>query len=253
MRSESIDNRLRLQQGAKTGMTIAEPDRSPENKGASTMAHAHEHLVYIHPAPVRVWHWINAFGFVLLILTGFQIRYAEILHIMPLRQAISLHNYVGFVVIADYFLWLVYYIGSGRVRIYIPDLRQVVTMAVRQAVYYGYGYFIGRPNPHEMTPDNKFNAMQQQAYLAIMFIFLPAQMVTGVLLWKIKGYSEYINLLGGIKVVDTIHVLLFFFFTAFLLIHCYLATLGHTPLAHFKAMVTGYEEAGDREETTDKH
>lgn len=201
-----------------------------------------EKLIYVHSAPVRVWHWVNAFGFVLLILTGLQIRYAEMLNLMPLSDAISLHNYVGFAVIFDYFLWLVYYVGSGKIRIYIPDLRQVVPLAVNQVKYYGYGFFVGKPNPHTMTPDNKFNALQQQAYLMIMFVLLPAQMISGVFLWKIKGYSEYINLLGGIKVIDTIHVVLFFFFTTFILIHCYLATLGHTPLAHFKAMFTGYEE-----------
>jgi hypothetical protein len=29
----------------------------------------------------------------------------------------------------------------------------------------------------------------------------------------------------------------------------YLATLGHTPLAHFKAMFTGFEEAHDESAT----
>lgn len=201
-----------------------------------------EKLIYIHPLPVRVWHWINASGFVLLILTGFQIRYAEILNFMTLPNAITLHNYVGFAVIANYFIWLTYYLASGNVKIYIPDPRNLVALAVKQVQYYGYGIFAGKPNPHIMTPENKFNPLQQQAYLAIMFVFLPAQMMSGLFLWKIKGYEEYINLLGGIKLLDTIHVLLFFFFTSFLFIHCYLATLGHTPLAHFKAMFIGYEE-----------
>ena len=201
-----------------------------------------EKLIYIHPLPVRIWHWINAFGFVLLILTGFQIRFAEMLNVMTLPNAITVHNYVGFVVIANYFIWLTYYLASGNVKIYIPDPRNVVALAIKQVQYYGYGIFVGKPNPHIMTPENKFNPLQQQAYLAIMFVFLPAQMMSGLFLWKIKGYEEYINLLGGIKLLDTIHVLLFFFFTSFLFIHCYLATLGHTPLAHFKAMFTGYEE-----------
>ena len=201
-----------------------------------------EKLIYIHPLPVRVWHWINASGFVLLILTGFQIRYAEMLNFMTLPNAITVHNYVGFAVIANYFIWLTYYLASGNVKIYIPDPRNLVALAVKQVQYYGYGIFVGKPNPHVMTPENKFNPLQQQAYLAIMFVLLPAQMMSGLFLWKIKGYEEYINLLGGIKLLDTIHVLLFFFFTSFLFIHCYLATLGHTPLAHFKAMFTGYEE-----------
>ncbi len=35
---------------------------------------------------------------------------------------------------------------------------------------------------------------------------------------------------------------IFIFFTAFIFVHPYLASLGHTPAAHFKAMFTGYEE-----------
>lgn len=198
--------------------------------------------IYIHTAPVRVWHWINAAGFVLLIITGFQIRYADLLGLMPLKEAITLHNYVGFVVIINYFLWLLYYLGSTKIKIYIPDLRTFVALAAKQIRYYGYGIFKGEPNPHTMIPDNKFNALQQQSYLGIMLFLLPAQMVSGVFLWKIKGYADYINMLGGIKIIDTIHVLLFFIFCAFLIVHCYLATLGHTPLAHFKAMFTGYED-----------
>ncbi|HBF42628.1 MAG TPA: cytochrome B, partial [Desulfobacteraceae bacterium] len=152
--------------------------------------------IYIHPAPVRVWHWINAAGFVILILTGFQIRYADILGWIPLKDAITIHNYVGFVVIINYFLWIIYYLGSSEIKIYIPDFRLFVAKAVRQVKYYGYGIFKGDPNPHTMIPDNKFNALQQQSYLGIMLLLLPAQMISGVFLWKVKGYSDYINLLG---------------------------------------------------------
>ncbi|WP_319548000.1 cytochrome b/b6 domain-containing protein [Desulfogranum marinum] len=205
----------------------------------------HQKLIYIHPVPVRIWHWINAVSFIVLIITGIQIRYAETLEFMTLSSAISIHNYVGFAAIANYFIWFAYYLGTGKIKIYIPDLRNVVAMAIKQAQYYGYGFFVGKPNPHVMTPENKFNALQQQAYLVIMMVLLPAQMISGLFLWKVKGYEEYVMLLGGIKIIDTIHVLIFFFFTSFIFIHCYLATLGHTPLAHFKAMFTGYEEHHD--------
>lgn len=199
-------------------------------------------LIYIHPAPVRVWHWVNAACMVLLILTGFQIRYAEKLNIMPLHDAITLHNYVAFVTIANYLLWVTYYFGSGKIKIYFPDLRTFIPLAFKQVKYYSYGIFIGEPNPHHMTPENKFNPLQQKAYVMLMFILLPAQMTSGVFLWKVKGFENYLQILGGVKIIDTIHVLLFFFFTTFIFVHSYLATLGHTPLAHFIAMFTGYED-----------
>ena len=46
--------------------------------------------LYVHPLPVRIWHWINALGFVLLILSGMQIRYADAIHLMSLAILIRL-------------------------------------------------------------------------------------------------------------------------------------------------------------------
>ena len=40
-------------------------------------------------------------------------------------------------------------------------------------------------------------------------------------------------------------VTLFTFFVAYILGHAYLGSLGHTASAHFKAMVTGYEDIPD--------
>jgi len=199
-------------------------------------------LMYVHPAPVRVWHWVNAVGFIILILTGIQIRFAEIVNWFSLEEAIKLHNYVGFVVIAAYGLWVSYYFGTMKIKLYFPNPRTFVPDVVRQIKYYGSGIFKGEPNPHHMTPDNKFNALQQKAYIGLMLVFLPAQMITGLFLWRVKRFENYIDLIGGIKIVSTIHTLLFFFFVAFIFVHAYLATLGHTPLAHFKAMFTGYED-----------
>lgn len=201
-----------------------------------------EKLMYVHPAPVRVWHWVNAVGFIILILTGIQIRFAEMVNWFSLEEAIKLHNYVGFVVIAVYGLWVSYYFGTMKIKLYFPNPRTFVPNAIKQLKYYGAGIFRGEPNPHQMTPDNKFNALQKNAYVGIMFVFLPAQMITGLFLWRVKRFENYIDLIGGIKIVSSIHVLLFFFFVAFLFVHIYLATLGHTPWAHFKAMFTGYEE-----------
>ncbi len=199
-------------------------------------------LMYVHPAPVRVWHWVNAVGFIILILTGIQIRFAELVDWFSLEDAIQLHNYVGFVVIAAYGLWVSYYFGTMKIKLYFPNPRNFVPNAIKQIKYYGSGIFKGEPNPHQMTPDNKFNVLQKNAYVGIMFVFLPAQMITGLFLWRVKRFENYIDLIGGIKIVSSIHVLLFFFFTAFIFVHAYLATLGHTPLAHFKSMFTGYEE-----------
>jgi len=202
----------------------------------------HVKSIYIHPAPVRVWHWLNAFFCIVLVITGLQLRFAEIFTLLALQDAVKLHNYAGFGLIANYGLWVAFYFGTGKIRVYLPDPRTFVQKAVSQAKYYGSGIFRGEGNPHQVTPSNKFNVLQQQAYLSIMFLFLPAQMISGLFLWRIKNFEQYITLLGGIKIVDTFHVLIFYFFASFMIVHAYLATLGHTPTAHYKAMFTGYEE-----------
>lgn len=200
--------------------------------------------IYLHPLPVRIWHWINAVSFLVLIVTGLQIRYRELLGLMKFRTAVDIHNMFGFILIFNFFIWLVFYILTGKIRIYIPPLniKKFITGCVRQARYYGYGLFLGEENPHHSTADNKFNPMQQMAYLSIMLLLIPLQLGTGLLLYDVKAFAGYIDIFGGIKIVDTIHVFLFLFFTSFLFVHIYLATLGHTVMAHIKAMFTGYEE-----------
>lgn len=199
-------------------------------------------MIYIHHAPIRVWHWVNAVGFLFLILTGMQIRFAEHLDFISLQQAIYLHNYVGFMVIPNYFLWAFYYLGTGQMRLYVPMPGNLIQKIKEQVVFYSWGVFRGDANPHKITVKNKFNILQQATYAKIMFLLLPLQMVTGIFLWQIKQFEDYIHVMGGIKIVNTVHVLLFFFFVAFMIGHIYMTTFGHTPLAHIKSMFTGYEE-----------
>jgi thiosulfate reductase cytochrome b subunit len=203
--------------------------------------------IYVHPLPVRIWHWTNALGFVLLILTGVQIRYVDLIDVVSFRTAVQLHNWVGFVLIANFFVWLLFYLFSDKIRVYHPELSPMKHFrgSFRQLQYYGYGIFRGDPNPHHVSAYQKFNPLQSMTYQIIMLWLVPLQFFTGVLLWDLKHFSGAVEFFGGVRVVDTVHVVLFIFFTAFIFIHPYLASLAHTPSAHFKAMLTGYEEVED--------
>ena len=202
------------------------------------------HRVYIHPLPVRVWHWVNAGGFVLLILTGLQIRYRDLVGIASFESAVRVHNATGFFLMANYLLWLLFYLFSDKITNYLPETnpRKHFAESIRQVIYYGYGIFRGTENPHHASAYTKFNPMQKMAYEVIMLLAVPVQFLSGLLLWDVARFAGAVSLLGGVRTVDTIHVLLFIFFAAFLPVHFYLATLGHTPGAHFRAMFTGYEE-----------
>lgn len=200
--------------------------------------------IYVHPLPVRIWHWINALAVLALIVTGIQIRYVGLIDLLSFRTAVILHNWTGFVLIGNFFVWLLFYLLSDKIKVYHPELSPTKHFreSFRQLWYYGYGIFKGEPNPHHISVYHKFNAMQSMAYQVVMLLLVPLQFYTGVLLWDVKRFAGMIDMLGGVRVVDTAHVLIFIFFVGFIFIHPYLASLGHTRTAHFKAMFTGYEE-----------
>jgi thiosulfate reductase cytochrome b subunit len=200
--------------------------------------------IYVHPLPVRIWHWINALGFLAMIFTGLQIRYIGLIDLVAFRTAVNLHNWIGFVLIGNFFVWLLFYLFSDKIRVYHPELSPVkhFRASFRQAMFYGYGIFKGEPNPHHVSVYQKFNSMQSMSYQVIMLLLVPIQFYTGLLLWDVKLFPAMIDALGGVRVVDTAHVLITIFFAGFLPVHIYLATLGHTRMAHITSMFTGYEE-----------
>jgi thiosulfate reductase cytochrome b subunit len=202
--------------------------------------------VYVHPLPVRLWHWTNAIGFIVLIATGLAIRYGTPAT-SSLKAMVELHNGTGFVLIANYLLWLAFYLFSDRITVYHPELNPTTHYrnVMRQLVYYGYGIFKGYPNPHHVSVYRKFNALQAMSYQIVMMVIVPLQFYTGVALWDLQRFAGTIELLGGARVVNTIHVVLFIVLLVFLLVHVYLTTLGRTAGEHVKAMITGYEEVGD--------
>ena len=205
----------------------------------------HKEMVYMTPMPVRIWHWLNAFGIVTLCITGLQIRFPDYINIFgAYKAAIRLHNTAGVVVSISYMFWLIYYMVVARslIKLYVPTLEDLKTGIFRQAYFYFLTYFLGMPSPYRSTPDSKFNPMQKAAYLVIMLVLLPLVIISGALLMYVAPLRELLLLLGGIKILVGTHFLLACCFTAFLFVHIYLATLGHTPLTHFKPMWNGWEE-----------
>jgi thiosulfate reductase cytochrome b subunit len=108
--------------------------------------------------------------------------------------------------------------------------------------FYSSGIFKGEAHPFRPTSLQKHNPLQRLTYLAILTLLSPLIWVTGWLYlfyadwgkWGIKGLQ--------LEWVATGHTIGAFMMLAFLIAHVYLTTAGHTPLAHIKAMITGWEE-----------
>jgi thiosulfate reductase cytochrome b subunit len=198
----------------------------------------------LHPLMVRIWHMIHAIAIVLLVVTGLQLRFPDIVNWFgTFRSAVNFHNILGFIVLFDYLLWFGYYVVTrGLVKQYIPTPEDFTIGIPTQSTYYFARIFFGDPAPFDPTPEAKFNALQKTTYFGIMFVLVPLQIITGLLLWDLERFRGLIEALGGVRVIDAFHIILAYIVAAFLIAHVYLATLGHTFFSHFKAMIVGYED-----------
>ena len=67
--------------------------------------------------------------------------------------------------------------------------------------------------------------MERVFFLTIMFIFIPIQILTGMMLYDVYTMLPIIKLMGGLRVVDAIHIACAFLLVSFMIIHVYFHTL----------------------------
>lgn len=201
----------------------------------------------LHPLAIRIWHWVHALAIVLLVLTGIQLRFPDLITWFgTFKRAVYIHNILGFIVLFDYMLWFGYYVVTRQlIKQYVPAPEDFTIGIPTQSAYYFARIFFGDPAPFKPTAEVKFNALQKTTYFGIMFVLVPLQIVTGVLLWDLERFHPVIEVLGGVRVIDAFHIIIAYVVAAFLIMHVYLSTLGHTFFSHFKAMIVGYEENGE--------
>jgi len=190
----------------------------------------------------RVWHWFQALCILGLIATGFHIHFPDALGLFSFSTAISIHNTLGWILVLNAFLGFFYYLTTGTIRQLIPEPREFHVLAWRQLRYYLYGIFQGERHPLERSPLRRLNPLQQATYLIILNVLLPLQIITGLGLWFMQFSPRILDAVGGLGIPAGIHMLGAWMFTAFLLAHVYLGTIGPTPWAHLATMITGYEE-----------
>ncbi len=190
----------------------------------------------------RMWHWLQATAILLLIATGLVIHNPDTFALISFSAAVSLHNALGFLLIANALLGVFYYVTTGSIRQYLPEPREFVALSIQQATFYLHGMFRGERHPLAKTRERRLNPLQQITYLVILNVLLPLQLVTGLLMWSGQRWPDAVTALGGLAGLALLHTLFAWLFGAFVIAHVYLTTTGSTPLAHLKAMLWGYEE-----------
>jgi thiosulfate reductase cytochrome b subunit len=202
--------------------------------------------IYLHPLPLRVWHWVNALIVILLLVTGIELRIPGVATLPANSTALLVHRYLGWAMTVFSVFWLVYVLRSGHLRRQYVIGKRDFKGTFSQAGFYLFSIFRGKENPFRPSPDEKFNPLQKLAYGAIMFVFTPLIVVTGLLFSNILPFRKYILLFNAVKGIDATHVIVAYLFALYFVIHIYMATLGRNTLSHIKAMVVGYEEEPDK-------
>ncbi|MDX9790088.1 MAG: cytochrome b/b6 domain-containing protein [Candidatus Kapabacteria bacterium] len=209
----------------------------------------------LYPLWLRIWHWFNAFLFLILIISGISMHYSASNDLLlPFDIAMYTHNVAGIILSFIFVYYTIFNIASGNFRHYLPSLKNFTERMVKQATYYVYGVFKGHPHPYHTDSKNKFNPLQQLTYFAIMFFMMPLIIISGWLLMFPELAPENVLGMGGVWPMAILHIVVGFFLSLFMFGHIYLATHGETVSANFKSMIDGYHISHDSEhsEQTDE-
>jgi thiosulfate reductase cytochrome b subunit len=210
--------------------------------------HGATKTVYMYSFYQRLWHWLQAITIIGLIFTGLIIHAPNIFGLFSFGAAVYIHNALALVLLINAALAVFYHFASGQIRHYMIEPKGFFSQAMDQAAFYLKGIFENEKHPFEKNLEKKLNPLQKVTYVAILNVLLPLQIVTGILIWGAQHIPEFMDKLGGLGLLVPFHSLIAWFFAAFLIMHMYLTTTGHTPTSAVKAMVVGWEEIEATEE-----
>ena len=192
--------------------------------------------IYVFKRFERFWHWSQAGLIVFMMLTGFEIHGAYAW--FGFKTAVAWHTVAAWSLITLWVFAIFWHFTTGQWKQYIPTLENIG----RVARYYAHGIFIGAPPPYKVTRERKHNPLQRIAYLGVLLLINPLIWLSGLLYLFWGRLEAYVPGWLGLEQVATLHTLGAFLMLIFLIVHVYLTTTGHTPLAHIRAMVSGWED-----------
>ncbi len=216
-------------------------------KAMGPTATAETQPVYMYDVYERLWHWLQTAAILLLLFTGLIIHKPDTFGIFSFRYVVQVHNILALLLVVNATLSLFYHVASGQIQQFIPRPRGFFDQAFMQVKYYVRGIFHQEPHPFEKTRDRKLNPLQQLTYVMVLNVLLPAQIITGGLMWGAQRWPGLTEQLGGLPWLGPLHTLVAWSFAAFIILHVYLTTTGPTPVAGIKAMMLGYEDVESHE------
>jgi thiosulfate reductase cytochrome b subunit len=180
----------------------------------------------LHPAPVRVMHWINAVATFIMIGSGWKIYNDDVLlgwlHFPDFlvigkwaQHGLQWHFFGMWIFVLNGLVYLTYGIATGRFR------RKLFPISPRELLA-----TIGDALRLRLAHDDltHYNAVQKIMYLGVMLVGIMI-VISGLALWKPVQFSELASLFGGFQTIRLVHFLCMSAIVAFLVVHVVLALL----------------------------
>jgi thiosulfate reductase cytochrome b subunit len=195
--------------------------------------------VYIYKLYERFWHWTQAFLVFFLALTGFEIHGSY--SFFGFENSVHLHNRAAWAFIILTIFTIFWHFTTGEWRQYLPTTKNLRA----QAEYYVLGIFKNAPHPTRKTILSKLNPLQRIVYLSLKILVFPVMIASGLayMFYRYPSQGEIKSLgIESLEKVAIAHTIGAYILIAFVIVHLYLITTGHTLTSNLKAMATGWEE-----------
>ncbi len=192
--------------------------------------------VTIHPAWVRVCHWINAIAILVMIGSGWQIYDASPLFNFTFPRQIALGNWLAgallwhfaamWVVVINGIVYVTLGLATGRFRRKLLPIYPSEVFADAKAAL-----------TFKLAHDDlsHYNAVQKVLYAGVILCGIVI-VLSGISIWKPVQFQELTTLFGGYDFARYVHFFAMAAIVGFLVVHVTLALLVPKSL---RAMVTG--------------
>jgi thiosulfate reductase cytochrome b subunit len=172
----------------------------------------------IHPLYLRIAHWINAFGVIVMILSGWRIYNASPLYAFEfpggftlggwLAGALAWHFAAMWLLGINFFVYVVYGLLTGHFRRRMLPLWPGAVLRDLQDVIDGRAaHFPGR-----------YNGAQRAAYVFAILAIIVAIM-SGLAIWKPVQLQELTALMGGFETARRVHFFAMVGLVLFIIVH----------------------------------
>lgn len=179
----------------------------------------------IHPAWLRITHWLNAVAVIALVTSGWRIYNASPFFDFRFPSDITLGGWLGgalqwhfaamWLLVVNGVIYLAINVFSGRIK------RQFFPLRPRQIVADLIAALKGKLSHAD---PRHYNAVQRAAYLFVMLDIVTV-VLSGLVLWKSVQFPLLRELLGGYEAARRIHFFAMSGLVAFFVVHVAMVAL----------------------------